>query len=274
MLHKKLNVHDVCSTLNITVPDNGAVLTTYIPDNFMEIDPKRMRPAVIICPGGGYEYTSTREGEPIALRLNALGIAAFVLEYSCTPAVFPTALHELAATVVLLKKNAALWHLDPKNISVMGFSAGGHLAASLGCLWNSESTGFPNSDARPDAMILCYPVITSNSFGHDPSFRALLKEKYSSMRQELSLETRVTKETPPSFIWHTHDDDVVPVENSLLFAMALREKGVPFELHIYQPGGHGLSTATAETQNAKGEAVQPECTNWLEMAATWIKNNS
>ncbi|HHU37182.1 MAG TPA: alpha/beta hydrolase [Treponema sp.] len=274
MTHENLNLHSICTSQEIKTPNNGAILSTYIPDNFEEINPKRTRAAVIICPGGGYEYTSTREGEPIALRLNALGIAAFVLHYSCAPTVFPTALCELAAAVALLKKKTDAWHLDPKNISVMGFSAGGHLAASLGCLWNSDHVGFPDSSARPDAMILSYPVITSNSFGHEQSFKNLLKDEYASMHQELSLETRVTKETPPAFIWHTHNDNVVPVENSMLFAMALREKGVPFELHIYQPGGHGLSTATPETQNSRGEAVQPECANWLDMAATWIKNNS
>lgn len=273
MIYNRLDLSAVCGRHGIQAPKTGATVTTFIPDNYQEIDPDRKRPAVIICPGGGYEFTSVREAEPIALRFVALGMAAFVLNYSCKPEVYPTALQELAALVALLHKNGEHWPLDTSKITVCGFSAGAHLAASLGCLWNTPEAAQPERTARPDAMILAYPVITSGSFRHDGSFRALLGEAYDARLSEFSLENRVSEETPPSFIWHTHDDDIVPVENSLLFAMALRKKNVPFEMHIYQPGGHGLATAAKETQDAKGEAVMPECENWMEMAATWLSND-
>ncbi|HPX13707.1 MAG TPA: alpha/beta hydrolase [Treponemataceae bacterium] len=273
MIYESLDVFEFCLSQKITAPETGAVLTVFIPDNYDEIDPERKRPAVIICPGGCYEYTSVREAEPVALRFVALGMAAFVLNYSCSPAVYPTALQELAACVAAIRKKAGEWPIDAKQIAVCGFSAGAHLAASLGCLWNTPDAAQPDRSARPDALILSYPVITSGEFRHDGSFRALLGSDYETRLSEFSLENRVTGQTPPAFIWHTHDDDIVPMENSLLFASALRKNGVPFELHVYQPGGHGLSTATEETRDAKGEAVMPECENWMEMAVTWFVNN-
>lgn len=273
MIYEKLEVFEFCSSLGISAPETKASITAYIPDNYQEIDPNRTRPAVIICPGGGYEYTSVREAEPIALRFVALGLAAFVLEYSCAPAVYPVALQELAASVAAIRRKAEEWPITPDKIGVCGFSAGAHLAASLGCLWNTPDSGQPGRSARPDVMILSYPVITSGTFRHDGSFRALLGADYEKRLPEFSLESRVSEHTPPAFIWHTHDDDIVPVENSLLLALAFRQKGIPFELHIYQPGGHGLATAAPETHNDKGEAVLPECENWMEMAATWFKNN-
>lgn len=273
MLYERIDLLDFCSSLGISSPRTGAVLTAYIPDNYKEIDPDRTRPAVIICPGGGYEFTSVREAEPVALRFVALGLAAFVLEYSCAPAVYPTALQEIAASVAAIRKKSGIWPIDANRIAVCGFSAGGHLAASLGCLWNTADAGQPGQTARPDAMILSYPVITSGEFRHDGSFRALLGPDYEKRLAEFSLENRVSEHTPPAFIWHTNDDDIVPAENALFFAMALRKKGVPFELHVYQPGGHGLATAAPETHNDKGEAVLPECENWMEMASVWLKND-
>lgn len=273
MIYEKLDLFDFCTPPGISAPKTHATLTLFIPDNYPEIDPDRKRPAVIICPGGGYEYTSVREAEPIALRFVALGLAAFVLDYSCAPAVYPVALQELAAAVAAIRLKAEQWPIDPAKIAVCGFSAGAHLAASLGCLWDSDDSGQPKRTARPDAMILSYPVITSGEFRHDGSFRALLASDYETRLSEFSLENRVGEQTPPAFIWHTHDDDIVPVENSLFFALALRKKGVPFELHVYQPGGHGLATAAPETHNDKGEAVLPECENWMEMAAIWLKND-
>lgn len=273
MIYEKLDLLDFCSSLGIRAPTTKAVLTAFVPDNYTEIDPDRIRPAVIICPGGGYEYTSVREAEPVALRFVALGLAAFVLDYSCKPAVYPVALQELAASVAAIRKMAGEWPIDANKIAVCGFSAGAHLAGSLGCLWNTADAGQPDRNARPDAMILSYPVITSGEFRHDGSFHALLGTEYETRLVEFSLENRVTQHTPPAFIWHTHDDDIVPVENSILFALALRKQAIPFELHVYQPGGHGLATAAPETHNDKGEAVLPECENWMEMAATWLKND-
>ena len=262
-------------------------LYTYILDNYEEIQPKRKRPAIIICPGGGYSMTSFREGEHIAIRFNALGFQTFILKYSTTPDVFPAAQMELAAAIALVRKNATEWHVNPDKIILAGFSAGGHLAASLGVFWNKKLPANPKNstqsfslapegctsrDIKPNGLILSYPVISSGEFAHEDSFKKLLKDRYDELHELMSLEKQVTEKTPPTFIWHTFEDTCVPVENSLLFATALRQKKVPFELHIYQPGEHGLAGANEETINSTGWGIQPECQNWIDMAATWIRN--
>jgi acetyl esterase/lipase len=267
------------------------VLHTYILENSAEIDPERTRPCVIICPGGGYAMTSEREGEHIALRLNALGFHACVLKYSTVPAnphesfpgAFPLSLTELAASVAYMRANAEKLYIDPERICVMGFSAGGHLAASLGVFWDSAlmkdllAKGVIPAvtdveQVKPNAQILCYPVITSGEFAHQGSFHTLLGDRYEELCALMSLENQVTAVTPPAFIWHTYEDDAVPVENSLFFAAALRRKQIPFELHIYQKGVHGLAAANSETSCSGGRTIQPQCQNWIDMAALWLRS--
>lgn len=286
MIHQEIDIVCDYAAAGIPVPVLPGIgfpniphkpkLHTYILDNSIEMQPFRRRPAVLICPGGGYEFTSFREGEHIAIRMNALGFNAFILKYSCKPAVFPAAQLELATAVALIRSNAAKWHIDPKRLVVAGFSAGGHLAASLGVFWNQkilyEPLGVRPARIRPNGLLLCYPVITSGEHAHEGSFKALLAEKHETLLSTVSLENQVNADTPPTFLWHTFEDSVVPVENSLLFATALRKNKIPFELHIYQRGEHGLSAATEETSNSLGWGIQAECQNWIEMAGTWIKN--
>ncbi len=276
MIHKTIDIVCDYARAGIPKPDYQPKLYTYILDNYTEIQPFKKRPAVLICPGGGYEFTSFREGEHIAIRMNALGFNAFILKYSCKPAVFPAPQMELATAVSILRVNAAQWHIDPKRIVVAGFSAGGHLAASLGVFWKKpfllEALGLKAARIRPDALLLCYPVITSGEFAHRGSFRALLGGKYDELLETVSLEKQVSETTPPTFLWHTFEDTSVPVENALLFSSALRKNTVPFELHIYQRGAHGLSAANEETRNAIGWGVQKECQNWIDMAGVWIQN--
>lgn len=269
-------------------PAHTAALHTYILDQYPGEQPLRQRPAVLICPGGGYYRTSSREGEHIAIRYNALGFNAFVLKYSCAPAVWPAALLELAAAAALIRENAETWGIHPDKLYVSGFSAGGHLAASLGTLWNAELPCGPllpgetfflapeeNRDSlRPDGLVLSYPVITSGPFAHEGSFRNLLADRYDELHDFFSLENRVSADTPPTFLWHTFEDSAVPVENSLYFAQALRSAKVPFELHIYEPGAHGLSSAGEETINETGWGIQSECQGWLDLAAVWMKNST
>ena len=276
MIHEIIDIR--CDYEKAGIPTSGYQprLYTYILDNYPEIEPFKKRPAVLICPGGGYAFTSFREGEHIAIRMNACGFNAFILKYSCKPAVFPAPQLELATAVALIRENAAAWHIDPNRIVVAGFSAGGHLAASLGVFWKQpfllDALGLKPARIRPDALLLSYPVITSGEFAHRGSFRALLGDKYDELVDFVSLEKRVSESTPPAFIWHTFEDTAVPVENALLFASALRKQAIPFELHIYQRGAHGLSAANEETRNATGWGVQKECQNWLDMAAVWIRN--
>ncbi len=235
---------------------------------------KKPRPAVIVCPGGGYRYTSTRESESIAVQYLAAGFQTFVLYYSCEPAVFPSSLLELAQAVSIVRSRAEEWNIDPEQIIVAGFSAGGHLAASLGCFWNQEfvweTLGLKPEDIRPNGNILCYPVITSGEYAHRGSFDTLLRgldqEKYLKLT---SLENQVTEDNPPTFIWHTYEDGAVPVENSLLYVSALRKAGVSAEFHMYPHGNHGLSLANRETQVAPDE-VFPPVQSWMPLSIQWV----
>ena len=156
----------------------GAYLDTYFLADSPELKAGACRPAVVVCPGGGYAYTSDREAEPIALALCARGFHACVLRYPCAPARFPAALRALAEAVAWVRAGAAENHVDPRQISVCGFSAGGHLAGSLGVFWNAPflaaETGLAPQDMRPDKMVLCYPVITGGEFAHKGSFDNLL----------------------------------------------------------------------------------------------------
>jgi acetyl esterase/lipase len=258
-----------------TITANGqqAPLVTYLLDTTAELNGGKDRPLVIICPGGGYEFTSDREAEPIAIRLNAAGVHAAVLRYSVKPARFPTALLQLASSVSLVRAQASRWHVDVRRVFVMGFSAGGHLAASLATLWNkgplAQDPSLEPEACRPDGLLLAYPVISSGEFAHRGSIDALIAGK-PELLETVSLETQVDAQTPPAFIWHTGADGAVPVENSLLFAGALRRAGVPFELHVFRRGDHGLSLSSAETAGP-GEIPPEEVAAWMDLAIRWIR---
>ncbi len=259
----------------------NAVLQSYLLDASESLKGSEWRPAVIICPGGCYARRSVREGEPAALRFLARGMQAFVLQYS-TPARFPCALAELGAAVALIRKRAAEWHIDPGNIYLCGFSAGGHLCASLGTLHDRAflrdllggKLGLPEGSWRPDGMILAYPVISSGPYGHRESFEMLLgPDPGQDLLDLVSLEKQVTEQTAPAFVWHTGEDETVPVENAMLFAMALRRAGIPLELHIYEKGEHGLALCDEVTGNTSSR-MQPDVAGWLELAVRWIKRRT
>lgn len=259
-----------------SLPD--ARLVTYILDDAANIKIDT-RPLVLICPGGGYQYTSDREAEIFAMQFLGMGYHAAVLRYSCAPARYPVALTELATAMLLIRENAEKWHVDPNQILVLGCSAGGHLAASLGVFWQedflAETVGLAagrQSLLRPDGLILCYPVITSGEFAHKGSFVNLLGDKLEELEAKLSLENQVTDKVPPVFIWHTFTDGSVPVENSLMFVSALRWAGVSTEFHMYPCGGHGLGLANRLSMSAGGGGVQEECTSWIPLVHTWIES--
>ncbi len=228
------------------------------------------RPAILVIPGGGYEFVSSREGELVAEKFVTLGYNCFVLTYSVNLlALSPLKmqpLNDAARAIRIIRKNADLWHVDPAKTAVLGFSAGGHLAASLTLHYQDaeeQDPAYKEINARPDAAVLCYPVITTGEFAHKGTVKALLGFNHETPEEErtvfgqampgcataademhyASLETQVTADTPPVFLWHTLTDASVPVENSMLMAKALRENGIPFALHLFSRGKHGLSLA-------------------------------
>lgn len=252
----------------------GAELDLFVPTLYEHIT-LRKRPAIIICPGGGYEYCSVREAEPVALRFAAQGIPAFVLRYSCVNKKFPTALLEAAQAMAYVRKNAEELGVDPDKIMICGFSAGGHLAASLAVHWKksfiSDTLGGSAELYKPNGAVLCYPVITSGEKRHDGSIVNIVGTDYPPEAMELvSLEKQVDENTPPTFLWHTADDGCVPIENTLLFAAALSEKKIPFACHIFESGAHGLALCDETTAESEWH-LNPDCSRWFGLAVDWIK---
>lgn len=203
--------------------------------------------AMVICPGGGYGMLAQHEGNDYALWLNQHGVTAFVLKYRLGSNGYrhPAMLNDAARAVRLVRAKAEDWKIDPHRVGLMGSSAGGHLASTLLTHFDAgkaDSTDpIERESSRPDIGILCYPVITMGEFTHQGSKNNLLgKEPSAELVKLLSNELQVTRETPPCFLFHTYDDSAVPVENTLMFAAALRKAGVPFDLHIYQKGRHGI----------------------------------
>ena len=273
MIYEKLIMKNISENLK----NSEATISAYIPDNSEEIDINKKRETIIICPGGGYEFTSDREAEPIALNFMAKGFNAIVIRYSIAPARYPTALLELAETVRYVREKEIEWNVDTEKVIVCGFSAGGHLAGSLGVLWNNKIIekylDINNEEVKPNAMILCYPVISSGEFAHKGSFDSLLGEKEAEVnRESLSLDKLVSTETPKTFLWHTFDDGTVPVQNSLLFSNALADNKVQFELHIYPSGVHGLGLCEEITaMNGRSEHINSHIASWFNLACQCIK---
>lgn len=228
-------------------------------------------PAIIVCPGGGYNAISSRESAPVAEPFFAAGYNIFILNYSVKEqAKNFRPLCQLAATIAHIRSHAQELHTIPDKIAVMGFSAGGHLAASLGTLFNNprflEVYG-RNDHVRPDAMVLGYPVITADDvYSQIDSIENISGAKKGSAQYRwFDITDHVDAETPPTFLWHTAADEIVPVENTLLFSMALQRNKVPFECHILPEGQHGLSVCTEEVRTP-----HPYNGRWIEWCVHWL----
>lgn len=253
-----------------------AVLSLYLPYNMKEMNRQNnKRPCILVCPGGGYHFCSEREAEPIALNFLNEGYNVFVLNYSVAPHKFPSQLLEVAATLDLIRKNEEEWNSDSNKVAIMGFSAGGHLAAHYSTCFDCDEIReyFPESYSVA-ASVLSYPVISADEkIAHLGSFKNLTgKEKLNEEEiEKFSLENRVSSKTPPTYIWHTAEDDCVPVYNSLAYAKALSNYKIPYQLHIFPFGCHGLSTADKQTcdkldeKNAINHVWIKEVIDWLNI---------
>lgn len=247
----------------------------YLPYNMTEMNRENSkRPCMIVCPGGAYAMCSQRESEPIALNFLPEGFNVFVITYSCDPYRFPTQMLEVAALMELIYQNSENWNCDTSKITICGFSAGAHLAAHYSTMFNCKEVRnvFPQSKSV-NASILCYPVITADEkYSHADSIRSLIGHKPADDEEQdyFSCEKQVDANTPPAFIWHTAADDCVPVMNSLLYAAALANNNVPFELQIFPFGPHGLSTSDNQTCDDV-KSAQIYAHKWLDEVKKWLE---
>ena len=272
MIYKQIHLKDRFAFLGEN--DRHPNLTVYLPDTPAGMGrEEQKRPCLLICPGGGYGHCSDREAEPIAFHFLTQGYNVFVLRYSVAPNRYPVQLLEAAAAMEILWENAEDWHCDTSRVAIMGFSAGGHLAAHYSNCYNCPEVRQIFAHSKPvQASVLCYPVISAEAnVAHFGSFRNLLGVPQLTQAQieAFSCDRLVTKNTPPAFIWHTVTDNVVPVANSLRYASALAEQSIPFSLHIYPAGSHGLATVDEQTNGPLPEQVR-YAADWLSAAQKWL----
>ncbi len=273
MIYEKIFLKDVFENIN-----TEATLTVYAHEKMPELREGKPRAGIVICPGGGYYAVSPREAEPIAMAFYNRGYNAFVLRYSTkdfNSEEYPTQLLEISAAIAYTRRNSEYYNTKKDTIAVCGFSAGGHLAGMSATLWQediiTQKLGIEYGENKPNGLILAYPVITSGEFAHRGSFVNLAGDDADeTLLHKLSLENSVGEHTPPTFIWHTLNDGTVPSENSFLFANALKRNGVPFEMHIYPDGCHGLALATLETNQVSGDTVNPHVASWMDLCLAWF----
>lgn len=261
----------------VKIPEFEAAIKLYLYD-FSEHMYMQERPLVLVCPGGGYNHLSVREGETMALQFMAMGYHAAILNYSLAPVTYPTQFYEIGAAFKYLKEHASEYHIIPEKIVVCGFSAGAHVAGMLGTCFNDSCLlsrlKVEKNYLRPAGQILAYPVLTSGEFAHRGSFECLLGEKCrdKDLLDRVSLENSVDKSTVPTFLWHTFCDGTVPLENSLLYAKALRKNNVPFEYHVFPSGGHGLGLANEMTVvDERFIEADESAAQWIGLCKTWLK---
>ena len=239
-------------------------MTTYF------IETTEPLPCVVVFPGGGYHKRAPHEGGPIAQFFNGRGMHAVVVDYRVAPNRFPSGLCDAQRAVRLVRAHAEKWKIDPNRVFTCGFSAGGHLTGSTLLFGDMLPSDWERDEAdsyscTPNGGILCYPVISvEEEYGHVGSGKNLLGEaEYAAKCKDFSLQYKVTEQTPKAFLWHTSDDPVVNVKNSLIFGERLRDCGIPFEMHVYPSGKHGLGLALDK----------PDISGWADLAADWIERN-
>lgn len=266
----KIFTIDLYDYFKISKPENGAgYLTAYILDDH-DGHERRFRPAMVVIPGGGYAWRSDREREPIALKFLERGFNAFTLAYSTHPVSYPYQLIEGAMAIAYIRENYIDLGVDRDHVGAIGFSAGGHLCAMLATLTDDQVIKDALKDkaglCTPNAVVLSYPVICADEkIAHLGSIEKISGGN-NELKAKLSLETRVTKSSVPAFIWATANDGSVPSENSLEMAFAYKRAGVPFELHVFEDGQHGLACCDEETFFVNNEAKE-----WIKLCMNWLK---
>lgn len=281
-------------------------LTAYIPYEVAQEGQASPKPALLVLPGGGYLYTSDREAEPIALRFASLGYRTFVLHYNTyygaapltaeqqsnpNPHVkFPQPLYDAAKAIATIRSRAVEWNIAEDQIAVAGFSAGGHLAASIGVHWNradvAEKLDVQPEEVKPNALILGYALIDNQlamewmteqdkekfTGLYNEINKAMFGEKQATAEElkQLTPSHFVGPHTPPTFLWHTSEDDLVLSAHSLTFALELCKHRIPHELHVFEKGGHGLSLADATTSTHAGQ-MNAAASQWVELAHHWLQ---
>ncbi len=298
----------ICEKIKLWEDNEQGFLETYIPNNSEEITTDKKRPTVIICPGGAFLATTDREAEPVAMRFVAQGYNAVVLRYNTyfgkkvtdrknppkgnDKSAYPQPLFDIAKAILIVRENAKNWLVDNDKLVLCGFSAGGNVVANMGVHWDDsllkEKFKVDSKILKPNAIILGYALtdhmamkkgVSANNeqakkFAELANQAAFGKE-YPSEKElmEASPVNYVTEKVPPTFIWHTADDSAVYVTNSLGFASALSKYKVPYELHIFETGLHGLSLCD-ETTAANEKHINHECKQWFDLAVNWLKKNN
>ncbi len=237
-------------TIVLELSNEDVTLSAYLLDASNEMPNARVRPAVLIFPGGAYRVCSDREAEPVAMAFLAEGYHALILRYSLNQnAAFPKPLHDAEEALETIRARSGEWGIDPDKVAVCGFSAGGHLAAALGTMGR----------VRPNAMILGYPCILASMGGILPA-------------RIPGVDEAVDATTPPAFIFHTYTDSLVPVGNALAMAFAMEKAQRPFEMHIFQNGAHGLSLAKPLTSGGLKSMSEPDAAEWFGLCTAWLRN--
>lgn len=269
-----------------------AFFDTYLLHNSNEYNVGKKRPLIIVCPGGGYAFTSDREAEVIALKFNSIGLNSIVLWYTTHDQVKnvpENALYETGQTVAYVREHAKDWLVDEENIIICGFSAGGHLALQMATRWNepelAEKLKLSNEKLKINLAILGYPfVYQEQAFPEDDlGFAASMmknpqtaNERFFGVKnptieevQRLNALNSIDSQTPPMFVWHTTEDSLVDVQNSLKLAERLREKRIPFELHIFEKGEHGLALGDRTTAR-KPSHYNSHVGKWFDLCEGWL----
>lgn len=278
MITQKIDLYEY---FKIKKPDGArGILTSYLLNLSSETDSMRKVPAMLVIPGGGYYMVSDREAEPVALRYLALGFNSFVLNYSVAEdsvLKYPYQIAEAAMAAAYIRLNADSLNIDPEKVAAVGFSAGGHLCAMLGSFHNCPGVDKifkPGISVKPNATVLCYPVISSDiSFAHIDSFYNLCGRENKELIEKLDVLKLIDENSSPAFIWSTFNDNAVPSRNAVEAALKYQKVGVPVSVHVFGKGQHGLSVADM-TVYKTDEAIKEMSVSvpeWIRLSVEWLE---